>query len=214
MSRKKTVHEVNLLQDLSSTFMVRSWDAATEIGRHGDRKLLVPLIRQLKNGTKPFHRAASAYALGCIGHKHKPSISALEHTLADKNANPNVRGQAAEALAYLFANRAIPILIKCLTDPSKVVRFWSAFALGVAGTLDRRKAIRSLPALRELAKTDRRVVRGFWAVADEAEWAIAKLEQRHRDVANIERRCEVAVKSANSGRGARRTPGVAAKKAK
>ena len=182
------------MKQLRSRSKVKVWEAATAISRTGNKEQLVPLLRQLRHGIKPFHRAAAAYALRGVGYEHTGVIDELIHTLSDTDENPEVRGQAAETLADLSANAAIPALIKCLSDRSKSVCSWSAFALGVAGSLCRQSAKRSIPELRRLTETDHRVVRGFWTVAEEAEWAIARLEQREEDSARIERRCEAALK--------------------
>jgi HEAT repeat protein len=176
------------LAKLESAFMSRSrlrvWDAARQAYTISDRGLIAMLLRQLKEGRRPFHRAAAAYALGNIHSKR--AVPGLEAVLANRKENPLVRGQAAETLASLSANRSIPVLTKCLRDPSKHVRFWCAYSLGVAGSLNKRKAAVALPTLRKVAASDRRTVPGFWSVADECQWATLRLEEREKEARQLE----------------------------
>ncbi len=176
--------DVALTAELRSSSKVRVWRAATEIHNSGDQRLLPILLKQLRHGAKALQREAAAYALGGSGGYR--AVAALERTVTNGREGPKVRGQAAEVLAYVFANRSIPILKRGLGDPSKDVRFWCAFSLGVAGTLDRKKAAAALPSLRKLASSDKRCVRGFWSVADEAKWAVLRLEGKEREATNLE----------------------------
>lgn len=91
---------------------------------------------------------------------------ALEKALANKREHPKVRGQAAESLAHNHRPDSHRILRENLKHPSKEVRFWCAYALAEMADED------ALIALRELATSDYRVVRGFWSVSLEANAAI------------------------------------------
>jgi len=172
--KSKTTTNHYLIDEIGSASSRRVWEAATKISSEDDPALLRPLIRVLKQGNKPFNRAAAAYALS--GLRGKDAVLALEAALKNTDENSRVRGQAAEALAYLWSNRSIPLLTMNLRDKSKEVRFWCCFALGVAGTLSRRKASVALPMLEGLARKDRRSIHGFWSVAEEAKWAIARIK--------------------------------------
>lgn len=174
-----------LLRVLEGTSRTDVWEASKELSSFSRRNnsLADALVKVLKTGRRPLNRAAAAYALGFLHNRR--AITALERALADKAENASVRSDAAEALAYLSSNHSIPLLTRQLDDSSKDVRFWCAFALGVAGTLSRRRAAVALPALRRLTK-DHRVVKGFWPVAKEAEWAIASIEGREADADKIE----------------------------
>lgn len=174
-----------LLPTLEGNSLSEVWEAAKGLSNFSRRnhRLAYALINVLKTGRRPLNRAAAAYALG--GLRNRRAIPALEKALANKAENRSVRSDAAEALAYLSSNRSIPLLTQQLGDPSKDVRFWCAFALGVAGTLSRRRAAMALAALRRLA-ADNRVVKGFWPVAKEAEWAMARIEGREADADKIE----------------------------
>jgi HEAT repeat protein len=183
--QRKTT-EVDLNSELLSNSRLRVWEAAVLVNTSGDRRFLPTLLKQLTRGPRPFHRRAAAYALG--GVRGKRAVLALERVLLNSKENPKVRAEAAEALAYLFGNRSIPTLRRCLADPSRDVRFWCAFTLGVAGTLDKRKAAAAIPALEKLAASDRRVVRGFWSVAGEARWAALRITGDEKEANKLERR--------------------------
>ena len=175
-----------LLTELRSNSSLRVWEAAKRV-RPDDVGLIPALVQQLKKAKMTLHRVAAAYALGSLGTRR--GVSALEEALGDKNEWPVVRGHCAEALALLGSNRSIPLLVRCLKDESRAVRFWSAYALGVAGTLDRRQAAIALPTLRRLSHDNHRV-KYWWSVGDEARWAIAKITGRQAEADALERRIE------------------------
>ena len=101
--------------------------------------------------------------------------------LSDTDRTGRVRGQAAGAIAEQleFSSSADPMrrvaeatLLELLHDPSPMVRFWSAFALGKLRTTA------ALPVLQELKK-DRTPVPLWWTVGEEASDAIELIEGRH-----------------------------------
>jgi hypothetical protein len=97
------------------------------------------------------------------------TLTLLAH-LADPDEDRDVRGEAAEQLAWQPATgplrrTLIGHLLAGLDDPVPEVRFWCAYALG---TLRVRRAI---PRLRELV-ADAAAVPHFWTVGEEAAWAI------------------------------------------
>lgn len=199
-AQRKAMNEVNLKAELLSNSRLRVWDAAVHVNNSGDKRLVPTLLKQLIHGLRPFHRRAAAYALG--GVRGKRAVPALERVLLASKENPKVRAEAAEALSSLFANRSIPVLRRCLADTSRDVRFWCAFSLGVAGTLDRRKAAAAIPALERLAESDKRLVRGFWSVADEARWAILLIKGDQKEANKLERRLRLdqAIRRASSAK--------------
>ena len=189
-----------IVRDLNSNSVLKVWEAAKATHHHSrtTSHFGKELLALLKEGKRPSYRSAAAYALG--SGNHKKAIPALEAALASRKENPYVRGYAAEALANLSSNRSIPLLTKCLADPSKIVRFWCIYALGVAGTLDRRRAKIAVPPLREIAESDKRMIPGYWLVKDEARWALAEIEGRTKDAKKIGRQLWARLKSAKSRR--------------
>jgi HEAT repeat protein len=114
-------------------------------------------------------REAAAYALAFIVDRR--AFEPLLHTLENGDEAPLVRGQAAEALAYLGDPGAVPALIPALDDPAPEVRFWAALALGhLAGA-------EAIPPLERLTSGGT-VVPGWWAVNEEAGEAITNIRER------------------------------------
>jgi len=121
----------------------------------------------LKEGL--FNRAAAAYAMQILTTPR--AIRALEEVVKDKLERPRVRGEAAEALAHSHRRRSHDVLLEGLGDSGKDVRFWCAFALGQMAEK------RAIPALKSLVVRDRRMVKGFHSVAQEAADAIANIQK-------------------------------------
>ncbi|MGC4114480.1 MAG: hypothetical protein QM765_07690 [Myxococcales bacterium] len=154
------------------------WGSASVLAELGGARACTGCIAVL-NGDGPLQaRVAAAYALTFM-HDDR-AASALLHCVSDQADDPGVRGQAAEGLAELFEfhkqhplyRKAARTALKGLANPSPVVRFWCAFALG---KMRHRPA---LPVLRRVAKSDRAVCPGMWRVCDEASDAIAWIEGR------------------------------------
>jgi hypothetical protein len=80
-------------------------------------------------------------------------------------------GEAAKALALCHRTKSHDVLLAGLNDPSKDVRFSSAFSLGEMAEK------RALPSLQCLTTTDRRMVKGFHSVAKEAANAIENIQK-------------------------------------
>ena len=97
------------------------------------------------------------------------TLTLLAH-LVDPDEDPDVRGEAAEQLAWepgtgALRRSVVEHLHAGLDDPVPEVRFWCAYSLG---TLRVRRAI---PRLRELV-ADPAAIPHFWTVGEEAVWAI------------------------------------------
>jgi len=97
------------------------------------------------------------------------TLTLLAH-LVDPDEDPDVRGEAAEQLAWepgtgALRRSVVEHLLAGLDDPVPEVRFWCAYSLG---TLRVRRAI---PRLRELV-ADPAAIPHFWTVGEEAVWAI------------------------------------------
>jgi HEAT repeat protein len=161
MQNKMNSEELNrAVAGLNGRTQIAAFEAAKFLYDKAEPELEFTLVRVLKNGRRPFNRAAAAYVLQMVTTAR--TLAALERTVSDTSESPRVRGEAAEALAHSHRRKSHDVLLKNLADKSKDVRFWCAFALGQMGEQ------RAIPALQRLAETDRRVVKGFHSVSQEA----------------------------------------------
>jgi HEAT repeat protein len=144
-----------------------AFKAAKVIWNDSDKRLERPLIVTLKNGCRPFNRAAFAMTMVTT----PKTIIALERAVMNKSEHPRVRGETAEALAHSHRKRSHDVLLAGLADSSRELRFWCAFALGEMAEK------RAIPSLRHLVASDRRIVKGFHSVAKEAADAIENIEK-------------------------------------
>ena len=161
--RKQTVSRLN------GRSRVDAFEAAKAICDDSDKRLECPLILTLKNGRRPFNRAAAAYAMHML--TTPKTIIALERAVENKSEHPRVRGEAAEALAHAHRKKSHDVLLAGLANSSKELRFWCAFALGEMAEK------RAIPSLRHLVASDGRIVKGFHSVAEEAADAIENIEK-------------------------------------
>lgn len=162
----------SLVERLNGRSSIDAYEAAKEICERDDPRTVRPVIRTLKRGKRALNRAAAAYALNLMhGRTH---IGALETTVQNRQEHPKVRGQAAESLAITHRASSHRVLLRNLQDPSKEVRFWCAYSLAEMGDPD------ALTGLRKLAKEDQRIVKGFWSVSREANWAIRTIRGEMR----------------------------------
>jgi HEAT repeat protein len=159
-----------LLDTLNGGSLLKANAAARDIWKAGDPAYLLGILRVLRHGRRLHNRVEAAYALGAItGVK---GTGTLEKVLSNRSENPRLRAFVAETLAHRHRPSSHNVLLRNVTDPSREVRFWCAFALG---QMRERKA---LPLLRVLAERDHRVVRGWWTVSKEAADAIANITRR------------------------------------
>lgn len=146
------------------------WEAVKALVNLGDTKAVPNLIARLAEVAQPAERrSAIAWALGNFYDKR--AVPILMRILQNKLEPPQVRGHAAEALGQLGDNRALKVLVAALKEEFPEVRFWSAYALG---QLEDPSVI---PELEEIAKSDKAVAPGWWAVKKEAQAAIAHLRK-------------------------------------
>jgi HEAT repeat protein len=157
-----------ILSQLNGRTQMEAFEAAKDIWEDPDGSLERPLISVLRNGRRPFNRAAAAYAMNQLL-KTPRIIRAPERTVMNKSEHPRVRGDAAEALAHGHRERSHGVLLRGLRDPSKDVRFWCAFALGEMAEE------RAVPILERLAASDMRIIKGFHSVAKEATDSLQKI---------------------------------------
>ena len=159
----------DIIARLNSRNRIEAFEAAKKIWNIDGNALAKELIQVLRSGRRPFNRAAAAYAMQSVS--TPATIAALEQTLRSETEASDVRGHAAEALAHGHRKSTHALMRQYLKDSSKDVRFWCAFALGEM------EDVAAIPDLKLLVK-DKREVRGFHSVADEAADAIKTIEQR------------------------------------
>ncbi len=145
-------------------------NASRDIFQSPDPALLPGILRVLRQGRKLHNRVEAAYAIGAIG--GVTGTATLEKILSNRSENPHLRAFVAETLAHRHRPSSHPVLLRNLTDPSREVRFWCAFALG---QMREREA---LPLLTTLAERDHRLVRGWWEVSKEARDAIRNIKRK------------------------------------
>jgi HEAT repeat protein len=165
-----------LLDALADADATVHWEAAKALSALRDTRVVPPLIALAQGGGASGQRAAAVYALGWL--RDSRALAPLVQVLRDSREDAQLRGHAAEALAYIGQRRAVPALITALDDPAPEVRLWSAFALGEMG--DRR----AVAPLERLAATDVTPVPGWRTVGEEARQALKRLEavrRRHHD---------------------------------
>jgi hypothetical protein len=161
------------LERLDGKTTIDVYEAAKEIWQQDDASTIRSVINVLRHGERALNRAAAAYALNLT--HGKAAIPALESAVRSKREHPKVRGQAAESLAHNHRAKSHDILRVNLNDPSKEVRFWCAFSLAQMADED------ALVPLKKLAEKDHRVVKGFWSVSKEANWAIREIRKEMRE---------------------------------
>jgi len=157
-----------IVSRLNGRSRVDAFEAAKAVWEDSDERLERHLILTLKKGRRPFNRAAAAFAMQMVTTSR--TIVALESTVKNKSERPRVRGEAAEALAHCHRKQSHNVLLTGLRDPNKDVRFWCAFALGEMAEK------RAVPSLKRLVASDRRIVKGFYSVANEAADAIENIQ--------------------------------------
>ena len=146
------------------------------------------LLRQLKEGRRPFHRAAAAYALGDIHSKRAvPGFGGCAGQPQGKSACPR---SSCRNAGSLICESIDPGPDKMLTRFVETRPLLVRLQPWCSGHLNQRKAAKALPTLRKVAASDRRTVPGFWSVADECQWAILRLEGREKEAAKLELRLE------------------------
>lgn len=148
------------------------WEAAKALIALGDKRVVPALIALAQGAGASDQRAAAVYALGWLYDSR--ALAPLLRMLRSRREDAQLRGYAAEALAYLGNRRAVPALLAALDDPAPEVRLWSAFALGELG--DRR----AVAPLEHLAATDGTPVPGWWTAGEEAREALKHLEAAPR----------------------------------
>lgn len=159
-----------LLQAFSADNAHIYWEAAKALAMIDSKRALRPLTTVLHEHCDEDKRVAVAYTLSFLNDAR--SVGVLLDVLNNEQESPRVRGQAAEGLAYKpREHRIIETLLKQLQDPAVDVQFWSAFALAHQGGPE------VIPELEALAAHSNAVLPGWWAVRDEARWAITAIAE-------------------------------------
>ena len=159
-----------LLDALNSGSLLEANSAAVSILQSPDPLLVPGILRVLRRGRRLGNRAEAAYALRFMDGVE--GTTTLERIVSDRSENPHLRAFVAETLAHRHRPSSHAVLLRNLTDSSREVRFWCAFALG------QMRERKSLPILKSLAESDHRVVRGWWAVSKEAKDAIRNINRK------------------------------------
>ncbi|WP_233595459.1 MULTISPECIES: HEAT repeat domain-containing protein [Corallococcus] len=146
-----------------------------------DRSTTATLLGLLQSERRVETRQGLLYAL--CWHGDLGTWDVMVHILADPREAPQVRGQAAEGLSYLFMSvrtdspefdGAVHALREALNDPSPEVRYCAVNALGSTGHPP------LIPVLQEM-RGDRTPIPGWvGTVSEEASRAIEALEGLHR----------------------------------
>jgi HEAT repeat protein len=157
-----------ILSRMNGRDRVDAFEAAKAVWEDPDKHLESALILTLKEGRRPYNRAAAAFAMQILTTPR--TIRALESAVKSKSESPRVRGEAAEALAHSHRRKTHDALLSGLRDTSRDVRFWCAFALGEMAET------RAIPLLERLVATDERIVKGFHSVAKESADAIENIQ--------------------------------------
>ncbi len=121
------------------------WEAAKELSALAT-DLASSLMSLLADADGKVTRAAAAYVLGFA--RFASARDALEDALDNRDEDVNVRGHAAEALAYIHNVESVGVLVRNLEDPDPGVKYWCTFALGQIGSA---KALSSLRHVAEHA---------------------------------------------------------------
>ena len=166
---------MKIAADRSDAFGARS-TSIQALSLIGSRRAVPTLVTILLEEEDDWVRGMAANALMRIPDPR--AKAALYEVATDREASPNVRGDAIEALTHHADDRRIPVLLEALHDPSAEVRFWAVFTLGQVAGSD------VIPELERLAATDDEVVPHWWAVGREAKDAIAAIRARSGDPDN------------------------------
>jgi HEAT repeat protein len=125
------------------------------------------LIRGAKAGEDPARRAVFAWTLAAY-----PASAETESVLLDlatNDSSPEVREHAIESLGEFHSDRAVKVLLHILVDGSAPERFWALFSLGTLADPVAADGIRG-------CLQDRTAISGLGTIAEEANWALAKIE--------------------------------------
>lgn len=160
---------VNVLRDDSDSGLVN--DIVWALSGLKPRGLGRLTTNALTHGRSPHNRQSAASLLGKV--RYRPGVPALIRAVRDTSEDVDVRGESAEALAYIGDRRSSADLIAALSDRSPEIRFWAAFALATVGD------DAAIPHLERLVD-DATAISQFGTVGKEAREAIQEIKRRSR----------------------------------
>jgi hypothetical protein len=120
----------------------------------------------------PEKRAILAWALAAFS-----AYPGVEGTLLDASVNDNasiVREHAIESLGVFRSTRVTEALVHFLEEGSPSERFWALYSLGNLADESATQAIR-------LCLRDQTEIPRLGTIADEAEWALTRINERQRE---------------------------------
>jgi HEAT repeat protein len=163
-----------LLENFKEDSVKLSWCSAVALGYLKGRITIRPLLQVVRGSMASEMRRAAIHSLGLLGNPRAATV--IIHVLENPKEPPEVRAEAAEALATCgrSSKRAVAALTRALMDESVEVRFFSSFALGQCALLGGLISDPAISALRRLLK-DSSILRGFGSVADEAGKALRQI---------------------------------------
>src|SRR5260370_20044010 len=156
------------------------WEAAKQLESLGV-EITSSLIRLVENAEGAEARAAAAYVLGWG--RHASARASLEQVLRNTEEQVFVRGQAAEALAYIQNKDSVDVLLSQLEDAHPGVKYWCIFALGQIADA------KAIPVLKRLSEN----------IGDQSYETHSLRSEALDAIAEIDRRLNDAPRSAQSG---------------
>jgi HEAT repeat protein len=157
-----------LLRTIENGKREEIWEAAKQL-ESVTTDAVLQLVSLLENAKDAHSRSAAAYVLG-FG-RYASARTALEQVLDDVDEDADVRGHAAEALAYIQNPRSVGVLLRNVQGDNPGIQYWCTFALGQIGDPA------ALPVLKQLAEpADDRTYEGH-SLRAEALDAMAEIEQ-------------------------------------
>jgi HEAT repeat protein len=153
-------------RDSESQVRAEAVRALGELGSEAEDVLIAALVED----TDEVVRQMAAQALGMLGGER--ALAVLVETLRRTEEGEEVRSACAEALGDTFEPEAVPPLLEALNDPSALVRYDAALALGQLGD------VRALDKLSSMAEHDTGEIVGVGTVREMASDALATIEAR------------------------------------
>jgi HEAT repeat protein len=178
--RKRSQVVRSLLRNMSEGKVKLAWCSAVSLGHLNSKVAVRPLMRVATGPMQSEIRRAAIYGLGILGDRRAASL--LSHVLENPMDTPQVRGQAAEALATCGCRSklAIAALTRAMQDKSVEIRFFSAFALGQCALSDGQVHELAVSGLQRLLR-DRSVLKGFGSVAKEVRQLLHNIRSNSLD---------------------------------